>query len=206
VIFHDTNQAGKLVMDIGSADREAHKRIAEREDLGGNARLIYVALTRAEYRCVLGVGCFSRCGESRLGVFVASREVEARQPCRDVNKMFSALSDETIWSDLDSGLPEAGARHCTIADVPSSSPEITCLLPDRQSRWPVATLKREIPKDGVSQVSVRSLPKGSRCRTPDRDSIWDSGDEGQALATAACSIISGVSARPSGRYSAARAI
>ena len=61
-MFHDTNQSGKLVMDIGSADREAHKRIAEREDLAENARLLYVALTRAEYRCVVVWGAFRDAG------------------------------------------------------------------------------------------------------------------------------------------------
>ena len=74
-----TNQSGKLVMDIGSADREAHERIAEREDLAENARLTLRGPDASGVPLCRGVGRFSRCRGIRLGIFAASREVGARQ-------------------------------------------------------------------------------------------------------------------------------
>lgn len=44
------------VKDFGSDDYEKNKIIAEKESLAENVRLLYVALTRAEYRCYLVAG------------------------------------------------------------------------------------------------------------------------------------------------------
>ncbi|NTU58677.1 MAG: exodeoxyribonuclease V subunit beta [Chlorobiaceae bacterium] len=54
VQFHDDQ--GRLVKDFGSSDIAAHRRLAERESLAENMRLLYVALTRAERRCVFFIG------------------------------------------------------------------------------------------------------------------------------------------------------
>ena len=165
VIFHDTNEAGKLVMDIGSTDREAHKRIAEREALAENARLLYVALTRAEYRCVAVWGAFRDAGESALAYLLHPARWKCDSSIEDVNKKFSALSDEIIWSDLDR-LALGGRTGIALSEVPSSSPEIH--MPP--ARLPITlacrTLKREIPK-GWGIASFSSLIAGrARCGTP----------------------------------------
>ena len=54
VRFHD--ESGLLVRDFGSNSIAAHRRLAEREELAENLRLLYVALTRAKYRCVFFTG------------------------------------------------------------------------------------------------------------------------------------------------------
>jgi len=54
VQFHD--EAGVLIKDFGSRDIALHRIEAERESLGENLRLLYVALTRAVYRCYLFAG------------------------------------------------------------------------------------------------------------------------------------------------------
>ncbi len=54
VQFHDEN--GLLVSDFGSQDIARHRALAERETLAENLRLFYVALTRAESRCVFFTG------------------------------------------------------------------------------------------------------------------------------------------------------
>jgi exodeoxyribonuclease V beta subunit len=68
VFFHETTtrEGGKhqLVFDIGSAEKESHKRIASEEDLAERARLAYVAVTRAEYQCYILYGNFSSAEES----------------------------------------------------------------------------------------------------------------------------------------------
>ncbi len=54
VMFHD--EAGKLVKDFGSPDMQRHRLLADRESLAESLRLLYVALTRAKYRCYLFSG------------------------------------------------------------------------------------------------------------------------------------------------------
>ncbi len=50
VLCHD--DAGRMVRDFGSASLDRHRTLAARETLAENLRLFYVALTRAEKRCV----------------------------------------------------------------------------------------------------------------------------------------------------------
>lgn len=45
-----------LVKDFGSDEYEKNKIIAQKENLAENVRLLYVALTRAQYRCYLAAG------------------------------------------------------------------------------------------------------------------------------------------------------
>ncbi len=50
VLCHD--DAGRMVRDFGSTTIREHRRLAARETLAENLRLFYVALTRAERRCI----------------------------------------------------------------------------------------------------------------------------------------------------------
>jgi exodeoxyribonuclease V beta subunit len=55
ITFHDVF---RILKDFGSDDKESHKVIAQKESLAENLRLLYVALTRAKYRCYLVAGKF----------------------------------------------------------------------------------------------------------------------------------------------------
>ena len=50
VTFHEDF---KMVKDFGSPDYDQHRRLAQKESLAESLRLLYVALTRAKYRCYL---------------------------------------------------------------------------------------------------------------------------------------------------------
>jgi exodeoxyribonuclease V beta subunit len=54
VMFHD--ETGELVKDFGSSDMQLHRLLADKESLAESLRLLYVALTRAKYRCYLFSG------------------------------------------------------------------------------------------------------------------------------------------------------
>ncbi|TLU84897.1 MAG: exodeoxyribonuclease V subunit beta [Chlorobium sp.] len=54
VMFH--NEQWQLVKDFGSSDIERHRSLAGKESLAESLRLLYVALTRAKYRCYLFSG------------------------------------------------------------------------------------------------------------------------------------------------------
>ncbi|HLP30528.1 MAG TPA: UvrD-helicase domain-containing protein, partial [Geothrix sp.] len=55
VLFHD--EQGERVLDLGSDRYEENKRTAGAEQDAEAARLLYVALTRAEFLCYLSWGC-----------------------------------------------------------------------------------------------------------------------------------------------------
>ncbi|MEI6847863.1 MAG: exodeoxyribonuclease V subunit beta [Chlorobiaceae bacterium] len=54
IMFHNEN--GRLVKDFGSPNFEHHQVIAAKESLAESLRLLYVAITRAQYRCYLITG------------------------------------------------------------------------------------------------------------------------------------------------------
>jgi exodeoxyribonuclease V beta subunit len=63
VTFHDSF---KMLKDFGSTDYERHRVVAQKEALAESLRLLYVALTRAKYRCYLLAGKVSdRSGRNR---------------------------------------------------------------------------------------------------------------------------------------------
>ena len=60
------HQGGRAVLDYGSADIDAVRRAADREEAAEELRLAYVALTRAEHRCILAWGKVNGCERSPL--------------------------------------------------------------------------------------------------------------------------------------------
>ena len=203
VIFHDAKQSGKLVMDIGSNDQEAHKRIAERENLAENARLLYVALTRAEYRCVVVWGSIRDAGESALARLLhPPKGLEAGSWVEDTGTHFERLSDEDIVRDLQQ-LARGGRTGISVETVPSPTQQVYT----PPARPPVTlacrTLSREIPR-GSSTASFSSLiaahASGSGAARP-RFSVAARRRGGSAaLAVITRSKFSGFSAGPEGGY------
>lgn len=51
ITFHDPAQSHAPVLDLGSDELESCRELAQREELAEDVRLLYVALTRARYRC-----------------------------------------------------------------------------------------------------------------------------------------------------------
>ena len=60
VSFHDPQNRDRLTLDLGSPDRERYVTLAENENLSENARILYVALTRARNRCYAVWGAIQR--------------------------------------------------------------------------------------------------------------------------------------------------
>jgi len=63
--FHADEYPEQLTIDLGSGD-ETHYKLAEKERLAGDLRLLYVALTRARYACYFCWGRMNKMQESAL--------------------------------------------------------------------------------------------------------------------------------------------
>jgi len=77
ISFHDGAGGDRLSLDLGTADLEAHREQAQEELLAENMRLLYVALTRARYRCYLGMGNINESESSALAWLLSGGEGEA---------------------------------------------------------------------------------------------------------------------------------
>lgn len=100
-LFH--NEKGDLVLDLAGEDDNLQRAVAERK--AESARLLYVALTRAEFRCYAVWGGINGAVDSPLFQLLHGRSASRG------GKSFSALSDLTILDDvrqLPGGAPENG--------------------------------------------------------------------------------------------------
>ncbi len=141
VLYHSVDEQ-RATLDVGSTDRAEHLALAAREEMAEKLRLLYVAATRAKYRCVLFWGRFhekSKSAISPLGYLLHNQGGNT-----DITAMgahVASLSDEEIRQDLDKLVEEANS---TIHVEPASFIEE---LPARRlqnetTALKAATLKR----------------------------------------------------------------
>ncbi|MEI7816880.1 MAG: 3'-5' exonuclease, partial [Desulfuromonadales bacterium] len=88
-LFH--NDHGDLVLDLAESDENIQHAL--REQRGEAARLLYVALTRAEYRCyAVWGGINGACNSPLFQLIYAEAAMDS--------KSFSALSDQALLDDV----------------------------------------------------------------------------------------------------------
>ena len=115
ISFHDDY---RLCKDFGSPELERHRVVAQKESLAENLRLLYVALTRAKFRCYLVAGKISdRTGKNRPETSPLSYLFHATPATREAGDLVGALGQqvkkmtmEAVVEQLESlALREAGA-------------------------------------------------------------------------------------------------
>lgn len=100
VFYHDPDRENLFCFDMGSSHLEKHKKIMEKEILSENMRLLYVALTRAKYRCYLYWGAFKGAETSALSYLFHSRQPGVRNSLEGVFPNFSEAGDEELLADI----------------------------------------------------------------------------------------------------------
>jgi exodeoxyribonuclease V beta subunit len=91
LLFHDDH--GTLTLDLGSDQSEDNKARAVQERAAESARLLYVAITRAEFLCYVAWGGINGAQSSPLFLLLHGRTVS--DP-----KAFKAYPDQSILSDI----------------------------------------------------------------------------------------------------------
>lgn len=66
ILLYNAEADGQRVADLGSPTRSAALRLAEKQRLAEDLRLLYVAFTRARYRCYFSWGHFNGAADSAL--------------------------------------------------------------------------------------------------------------------------------------------
>src|SRR5262249_19204844 len=104
------NQLSQLVLDLGSAEFDAHRKMAFRERLAENLRLLYVALTRAKNRCYFVWGAFRGAGTS-AAAWLLHRPAKLGDDWQAaMTAHFKALDDAALHADLQR-LAASSAAH-----------------------------------------------------------------------------------------------
>jgi len=119
--FHDEANDNAYTLDLGSGNREANSKIAEKEQLAENMRLLYVALTRAENRCYLVWGNINKSETSSLAYLLHHKHNGPGQDILDSMQCIKDLGDEEMLKDLDA-LANVKGAHIFREDLPWGVP------------------------------------------------------------------------------------
>ncbi|MFH1028776.1 MAG: 3'-5' exonuclease, partial [Pseudomonadota bacterium] len=162
VMFHDPD--GKLVLDL--AEEEANRKLAGEERDAEAARLLYVALTRAEFRCYFVWGCINGAIDSPLFNLLHRRKVKKE------NKAFAALADHEILAQAGE-LAADGSCGISVELMP---PETTGgMYPGDKGRQEALACRTLIhpPRDDwrVSSFSAMLSGTGHSFQPHDRDNL-----------------------------------
>jgi exodeoxyribonuclease V beta subunit len=137
LLFHDDD--GTLTIDLGSDQRDLNKARATGERAAEAARLLYVAITRAEFFCYVAWGCISNAHSSPLFPLLHGRTIS--DP-----KAFRATPDQKILADIQQ-LGSAGSG-LTASILPVDVPAPPYLPPwDTQKPFVCRTLQQPIASD-----------------------------------------------------------
>jgi exodeoxyribonuclease V beta subunit len=110
----------ELVADFGSDTFDQHRRAALDEGLAENVRLLYVALTRAKYRCYVAWGRFRYSESSALAyLFHAPANVPGSSSCEALVKVMETIDDDSMTEKIRS-LTSAGRINLVL------DPQVEC--------------------------------------------------------------------------------
>jgi exodeoxyribonuclease V beta subunit len=109
VLFHDPENNQRLTLDIGSGQKEEHKRLASSEALAEDLRLLYVALTRAKRRCYFVWGAFDGAAATAPSWLFHSDDISPEGDfLKQMKERFKKLEDADVRSALDGCAARAG--------------------------------------------------------------------------------------------------
>jgi exodeoxyribonuclease V beta subunit len=117
VRFHEDDRDRSLCFDIDAPKSDGHlarRAIAEREALAESLRLLYVALTRARYRCTIVWGGISKAESSPLAYLLHQAGALENGAGDDlatyVRERFPKLGDAALRAELDALAVASGGR------------------------------------------------------------------------------------------------
>ena len=178
VSFHDPENPTRFLCDIDPEQSPAHEELARREVLGENARLLYVALTRAKYRCTLVWGAFKDAGSSPLAYLLHAPELDLSHfPVDTLQQKVEAMDDDQIEQEL-AALVQQSSNSIEVRGLPDLSNETyrppVAVQQNVDFREFAGAIRRDF---GIA--SFTSLVQGKRrgVELPDHDSAAQSKEE-----------------------------
>jgi exodeoxyribonuclease V beta subunit len=166
VVCHD---GYRQVVDFGSADFERHRIAAGNEALAENVRLLYVALTRAKYRCYLVWGRFRYAETSAPAYLLHYPDEEILDVVARMSGVMKDISDHTLVERLEQVAQDSqGSVTVTVDPEPVAAADAPAVA--GAVRVECRSFSRAIEKDW-RVASFTSFSAGHRetAELPDRD-------------------------------------
>jgi exodeoxyribonuclease V beta subunit len=173
-LFHDASADYQAVLEMGSTSFSSNRIYQREEALAENLRLLYVALTRAKFRCYLPWGEVKSVGQSALAWLLHSASAPLSElSLQSWESYAKGLSQEQIEMDLDQLKQHAeGAIVVTPMPATESTTQIALEMPP-----PLAAAREFKGKIEMSRrvTSFSALIAGQQEDQPDYDGQtgWD---------------------------------
>jgi len=160
ITFHGGTDRATIIRDIGSERRDENLKRAQQESLAERIRLLYVALTRAKYRCYLVWGAFRDAGLSSLAHLFHGESAE-----------IGDLTDVQIKDELEELVRDSDGA-IEISDLPDAESKIYAPVVDPFQSYACRTFHGEIEQNWGT-ASFTSLISVNRREgdLPDRDKL-----------------------------------
>ncbi|RQW82412.1 MAG: exodeoxyribonuclease V subunit beta, partial [Geobacter sp.] len=169
VVCHDGYHQ---VVDFGSEDFERHRIAAGNEALSENVRLLYVALTRAKYRCYLVWGRFRYAETSAPAYLLHYPDEEVIDAVARLSGVMKDISDQTLVERL-TGLAQENRKSLAVTVDPKP---VAVVGAGAESTNAGASLPNFVPFSGTIETNWRvasftAFAAGHRetAELPDRD-------------------------------------
>lgn len=109
-LYHDPEMEYLPVFELGSEEFDSHRRYLHEEELAENLRLLYVALTRAQFRCYMPWGRVKGSENSALAWLLHGMEKPDREPLKVWQAGFKKLGSDVIEQRLQQRVRDAGGQ------------------------------------------------------------------------------------------------
>jgi exodeoxyribonuclease V beta subunit len=170
--FHDELDGRRLTLDLGSPGREENLKLAEKEQLAENVRLLYVAMTRARHRCTLVWGCF-RDAESSAPAYLFHQpgSEEAGNLPEAVCSRYSSSNEQELWNDLEA-IQREGQGSIELLEAPLEKGQPQPGLEEERVELGCRSFSGRIHRDwGISSFSSIVSNQPRKAEWADRDDM-----------------------------------
>lgn len=171
VAFHDPDDDFNAYIDLGSEKLEQHREQALKEELAESVRLLYVALTRAKYRCYVHWGAVNDFATSPLAWLLHGGGNDMEHPVAALKTDVLSYSDERMRQRLAEIAAAAGGgiavRECVL---PADAPVLT-VAADRQEELPARRRCDRVLRPSWQVTSFTGLVRSHWVEERDRDAV-----------------------------------
>ncbi len=164
--FHDAANGQSPTLDLGSADFAANRRCAGAERLAEKLRLLYVALTRAQYRCFVTWGNVKEVETAALAWLLHGTGKAEDDPLTAMSEQFSGMTRTRLEEELRTFAERAGGN---MAVAPLQENETRYIpLAETPAQLSARPFTRSLSA-GWRMTSFSALSQGRHSEAPDYD-------------------------------------
>lgn len=186
ILFHEGCQA---VLDLGSAQLEEHRAQAVREEMSEKLRLLYVALTRAVYRCCVVWGDVRNSRDSGEGLHTTALgwllhgpgTANAADPVAALKERLESGGRTLILRDLH-GFAAQAEGGASVEDLASGGARCRPPLPEGGLQLAARVFRRPALYPSWRMSSFTGLSTGQHSEEPDHDLLAEPDAEEEAAA------------------------